>query len=200
MTTEEITMKRILPALLTLTVLAALANPTPDCWANEEQFIKEMPKLLDEVQRFGDKFVGLQDKIVAVADQQGLPVPIPVVDFTDVRNLVVNPVAGSAQLIVDFHQELTDANMRMLKAQLDTAEWVVEQNAVLLRTLNDQLATANQMLIDVNTALAEAATDQLQALHDNLTDTVETLTDMVNDWTGVSSAAEAIEDVFDDWF
>ncbi len=193
-------MCKTITVLSVLFAVAVLANPTPECWGDEEAFVREMPKLLQQVEQYGDKLVGLQDKIRAAAAESGIPMPIPTVDFKDPTSIILAPVANSAQLVVDFHEQITDSSLRMLRAQMDTAQWIVDQNIEMMSTLNNQINTANQMLADVNAALAEAATEQLRTLHDNLTDAVETLNETIADWSGVSTVADAVEDVFDDWF
>lgn len=193
-------MRKAALLLLVLIATVALADPAYDGLCSHKEMVDDLPKLIGQVDNFTAEVVKLQDKIVGIAEGQGLPIPIPRI-ATSATGLALMPITEPVRMMKDFTEGITDANMQILEASADQIKWALDQQNQLFRLANDSLALANQYLADVNEALLDTATAPLEQLQDQLTSAVDTLEDVVsNSLPSMETVTDAVEDLMDEIF
>ncbi len=193
-------MRRLTLLLLLLLAAGVMADPAYNGLCDHNDWVANLPKVINQIDSYSTEVVKLQDKVVQIAEGQGLPIPIPRIAKSGTE-LVLMPITEPVRLVREFTDGITNANMQILKASADQVKWAVNQQVQLFRLANDSLVLANQYLIDVNEALMDAATEPLRQLQSQLTDSIDTLTDIINSTLpDTDSVTEAIEDLFDDVF
>jgi hypothetical protein len=193
-------MRRLTLLLLLLLAAGVMADPAYNGLCDHNDWVANLPKVINQIDSYSTEVVKLQDKVVQIAEGQGLPIPIPRIAKSGTE-LVLMPITEPVRLVREFTDGITNANMQVLKASADQVKWAVNQQVQLFRLANDSLVLANQYLIDVNEALMDAATEPLRQLQTQLTDSIDTLTDIINSTLpDTDSVTEAIEDLFDDVF
>lgn len=193
-------MRRFPLLLILILVAGATADPAYHGLCDYRDWVADLPKVINQMDSFSAEVMKLQDKVVQVAEGQGLPIPIPRIAKSGTE-LMLMPITEPARLMKQFADGITDANMQILKASADQVKWAVEQQIQLFRLANDSLALANQYLIDVNEAILDAATQPLRQLQNQLTDSIDTLNDIIESvLPGTDTVTDAIEDLFDNVF
>jgi methyl-accepting chemotaxis protein len=193
-------MRRFPLFLIVLLVSVASADPMYNGLCDHKDMVDDLPKLIGQVDSFASEVMKLQDKIVGIAEGQGLPIPIPRI-ATSAAGLALMPITEPVRLAKEFAEGITDANMQLLKASADQVKWAVDQQVQLFRMANDSLLVATQYLTDVNEAILEAATEPLRQLQDQLNDAVDTLTDIVeSNMPSMETVTDAVEDLMDEIF
>jgi len=113
-----------------------------------------VPGLTREVEKLCDAMFGVQDKITEIANAQGIPIPVPQLNMSGTQ-LLLMPITNGHQLVKEFTETVTDANLKLLEAQVDTLEWTVNTTVQLHNTLTSHLRDANDMLTDINKPAAQ---------------------------------------------
>jgi len=191
-------MRRVTLIILAILVSLAVAEiPGPDPGLDPQVFIDTtVPALTREVEKLRDAMFGVQDKIAEVANAQGIPIPVPQLNMSGTQ-LLLMPITNGPQLVKEFTETVTDASLKLLEAQVDTLEWTVNTTVQLHNTLTSHLRDANDMLTDINNQLLKSATAPLRAMQSQIEDSIETIQDFIEDVSGVSTVADAVDDLFD---
>lgn len=185
----------IILAILVSVAVAETSIPDPDL--DPQVFVDTtVPGLTKQVEKLRDAVFGVQDKLVGIANAQGISVPIPQINMIG-SDLILLPITEGPRLVKEFTEVVTDANLKLLEAQVDVVIWSVNTTFQLHNTLVSHLRDANDMLADINNQLLKSATAPLRALQSQMEDSIETLQDFMEDVTGVGAVADAVDDLFD---